>query len=322
MPSPLPKFNPGDPIAKALEAGFLNNVVDRLNAFNVPLRTKKAAERFTSTIEAYGVNNTTEEFPIYSIVRPTGVVPSNLNDTTKLLEFQDQPIFTVDVPTVTSLSTPFVCLEPIPPNGGVGRVAVTGLVVCKVNVIDDDHEYANMTPLDSTCLTSGVSGRSRILWKGTGTGVVNAAVLLSMPSQPEILTGNSIMIEQADPYTTGGVNEKIVVPPNCTAYLMFSTAQLLTSTGGNINYSIDLCGHYQYDDSEIGFQGRINSVHQGRLQAGDAVTPTTVSVSNNFTYTLNTDGRLDNIGVFLRRYEEATGGTFGVATSWYYAVII
>jgi hypothetical protein len=323
MPIPLPRFSPGDPATKALNADFLNNVVDRLTGFTAPLRTpKKTGERFTSTLEAYAVNNTAEEFPIYSIVRPTGVVPANLNDTSKFLNFQDQPIFTVDVPTVTSASTPFVCLEPISPNGGVGRVAVTGLVVCRVNVIDEDHEYANITPLESGHLTSGVSGRSRILWKGTGTGVVNAAVLLSMPSQPKILTDEAIMIELGDPYTTSGVNEKIIVPPNCTAYLMFNTAQLLTSTGGIINYSIDLCGHYRYDDSEISFATRINNPDQGYLRAGEPGVPTTISVSNNFTYEINTDGYLDGIGVFLRRYVESSGGTFGTATSWFFAVII
>lgn len=322
MPSPLPKFNPGDPATKALDSGFLNEVVDRLNSINNPLRTKKAPDRFTSTIEAYGVNNTEDEFPLYSIVRPTGVVPSNLNNTTKLLNFQDRPVFLVDAPTVNSTDAPFVCLEPIPPNGGVGRVAVTGLVVCQVNVIDEDHGYANMTPLDGSCLTSGVSGRSRILWKGTGTGVVNAAVLLSMPSQPKLVVNDEIMIELGDPYTTGGVNERLIVPPNSTAYIYFQTSQIMTSTGGLIEYSLDLCGHYRYDDSEISFQTLINDGQQGYLQAGSVTSPSTVCVPSCFSYELNTDGYLDGIGVFLRRRPGSALGTYGVSDSWFFAVII
>jgi hypothetical protein len=79
-----------------------------------------------------------------------------------------------------------ICLEPIGA-GKIGRAIIDGLVQCKINVIEEWHEYADFDPTQSSRrLVSNPDGSSaaRILWKESGTGSGKWATLqLGNPGQ-------------------------------------------------------------------------------------------------------------------------------------------
>lgn len=70
-----------------------------------------------------------------------------------------------------------IALEPIAV-GDVGRVVVAGAVQVQINVIDEDHKFADVSDGDNTQLESAETGAARILWKEEGSGAVWAVVLI------------------------------------------------------------------------------------------------------------------------------------------------
>ncbi len=70
----------------------------------------------------------------------------------------------------------FIVLQEPIPDGDIGRGIISGETIVKINVVDEDHKYADVTDATSTYLTSSDSGSARILWKESGTGVVWAYV--------------------------------------------------------------------------------------------------------------------------------------------------
>ena len=62
-----------------------------------------------------------------------------------------------------------VIQEPIP-DGEIGKSKIAGETLCKVNVIDEDDGFADVTDGVEDYLTSANTGSARILWKESGTG--------------------------------------------------------------------------------------------------------------------------------------------------------
>jgi hypothetical protein len=60
--------------------------------------------------------------------------------------------------------------------------AVAGVVQVKVEIVDEDHRFAEITDADATKLTSAPVGSARILWAESGTGEKWAVVRLGVPA--------------------------------------------------------------------------------------------------------------------------------------------
>lgn len=176
MPEPLIKFNEGDGAGKALSASFLNNVIERLNAISRKVKTPVAEKEPLATVTCWAINNTSQDFDEFSILLPyrPGL---DLTTSSDMLAFQDRPLLDVITPTATT-DFPVIAIEPILKHGGIGKVAIGGVAVCKVHVTDAAHEYANPTIGDVTKMTSGATGQVRIVWKESGTGDKTAVVYL------------------------------------------------------------------------------------------------------------------------------------------------
>jgi hypothetical protein len=82
----------------------------------------------------------------------------------------------------------FIVLQEPIPNGKIGRGILAGETIVKINVIDEDHNYAEVTDSQSGYLTSTDSGSARILWKKSGTGQVWAYIRIG-DSYPPVLFG-------------------------------------------------------------------------------------------------------------------------------------
>lgn len=88
----------------------------------------------------------------------------------QLSQFKADVVFTGITPTSSHAGgLCAVLLEPAV-NNQVVTAAVGGVCQVKIAVSDASHTHADVTPGDSTKLTSAESGTIQILWKETGTG--------------------------------------------------------------------------------------------------------------------------------------------------------
>jgi hypothetical protein len=85
-------------------------------------------------------------------------------------EFVRRPVANGDTPLAARGADNFVvCLEPIA-DGRIGRCAIGGAFVLKVDVVDLDHRFAEVRDSDRTQLRSTDCGVLQILWKESGIG--------------------------------------------------------------------------------------------------------------------------------------------------------
>ncbi len=78
-----------------------------------------------------------------------------------------------------------VCVEPIL-DEKLGNGVTDGLVVCKVDVQEEEHEFADIADGESGFLQSYPAGSARIMWKESGTGEKWAVLLLGNSPLPKI----------------------------------------------------------------------------------------------------------------------------------------
>jgi hypothetical protein len=81
--------------------------------------------------------------------------------------FEEMPVLTGGTPSATTTAW-CVTVEPIE-SGKIGRVAVGGVVQCKVEVDKADDKFA-ACKASAAELKTGTSGEGLILWKESGTG--------------------------------------------------------------------------------------------------------------------------------------------------------
>jgi hypothetical protein len=81
--------------------------------------------------------------------------------------FEEMPVLTGGTPSATTTAW-CVAVEPIAANA-VGRVAVGGVVQCKVEVTSADDKFVACKASTSE-LKTGTTGEGLILWKDSGTG--------------------------------------------------------------------------------------------------------------------------------------------------------
>jgi hypothetical protein len=79
--------------------------------------------------------------------------------------FEEMPVLTAGTPSVSTTAW-CVAVEPIE-SGKIGRVAVGGVVQCKVDVDKADDKFVCCT---GSGLETSVKGEGLILWKDSGTG--------------------------------------------------------------------------------------------------------------------------------------------------------
>lgn len=230
MPEPLTRFNHGDPASKALNASFLNSIIDRLNRLDKSNRHKPSINTDNATLYCDAVNNTSLDFPEFSILTPyrPGVTIATADE---LSNFQADPLLDVITPTATA-EFPVIAVEPIRKNGGIGRVAIGGVAVCTVNITNTGHEYATTTASDNTRMTSAATGTARIIWKASaGTGNKTSLVVLPFspppPPPPPPPPSTGLYVSHLSSTSAVGygptVNSGQRITGTCTGSILFST---------------------------------------------------------------------------------------------------
>ncbi len=96
-----------------------------------------------------------------------------------LAAFQNEWAISGAKPTTADYTGYFVVTwQPIK-NGEIGRAFIFGIVTCKVNIVTEGDQFADVSDNDVTKLKSDTfSGSAQILYPATGTGTVQAIVRL------------------------------------------------------------------------------------------------------------------------------------------------
>jgi len=149
--------------------------------------------------------------------------------------FKNQPVLTCITPAAGHAGAFVMPQEPIA-SGAIGRAAISGVSIARVDVADAGHLYADVAAGHADYLASGASGSAQILWKEAGTGEKWALVRLGggagTHTSPKALyaTFEGAEAAQTDTWdrTNQGANDGVTFP--------WHTREAYSETGGKILY--------------------------------------------------------------------------------------
>ena len=157
---------PGQPLRLAAEQV---NAINRMSRVAGGARGEAAAPGYSAPYTwVYCRNTTGATAPRWGILAISGmqVTPTNTSMDSATVQFQSMPVLSGAQPALDAKAW-CVALEPIPA-GGIGKVAVAGVVQCRIDVKAEADTIAG--PKASTAeLESGRAG-AEILWKQPGLG--------------------------------------------------------------------------------------------------------------------------------------------------------
>lgn len=168
MPRQDGRIEPGQPLNGAISARAWNRMLDAADLVLGDSRGVTAGS-MSAGPKPYSWVYCKTDFTVerWGVVAITGVdiTPTATESDTATRTFQDSPVVTGGTPS-SSTTAWGVAVEPIA-SGSIGRLAVAGVVQCKIQVDKSDDKFVACA---SGGLKSGVKGESLILWKESGTG--------------------------------------------------------------------------------------------------------------------------------------------------------
>lgn len=168
MPRPDGRLEPGQPIRDAISARAWNRAQDAADLV-LGARTGTEGVYRSPVLKPYTWAYCKPSVTVarWGIVAITGVAITPTSDDTAdaTKSFQDTPVLTGGTPSATTTAWG-VAVEPIE-SGKIGRLAVAGVVQCKVEVASADDQFV---ACKSGGLKTGSSGEGLVLWKDSGTG--------------------------------------------------------------------------------------------------------------------------------------------------------
>lgn len=174
MPRPDGRIEPGQPLRGAISARAWNRAQD---AADVVLGAYAGTEgvQGSPVLKPYTwcYCQASVTVPQWGILAITGVATTS---------YQEMPVLTGGTPTDTTTAW-CVAVEPIA-GGKIGRVAVGGAVVCKIEVSSAGDKFA-ACKASSAELKSGSKGEGLILWNESGTGSGKWAIVRLASSSAE-----------------------------------------------------------------------------------------------------------------------------------------
>ena len=161
------KVQSGDPLR--IPAETFNTFIDAARDFKArrQSRTRESQVEFRQTGIVPVKNNSgadRERFDVLGIDRPL-ILPSD-----NLLSFQNQIAFVGVTPTeVDHLGRFVVLLEPLR-DGMIGQACLSGVCPIRLNVLDEEHEWADIEDGETDSLKTDTAGSAFILWKEDASG--------------------------------------------------------------------------------------------------------------------------------------------------------
>jgi hypothetical protein len=169
MPRPDGRIEPGQPLRGAISARAWNRAQD---AADLVLGANPGTEGVPGSpvLKPYTWAYCRPSVTVarWGVLAITGVAitpTSSAGGATA--SFEEMPVLTGDAPSASTTAW-CVAVEPIAANA-VGRVAVGGVVQCKVEVTSADDKFV-ACKASAAELKTGTTGEGLILWKDSGTG--------------------------------------------------------------------------------------------------------------------------------------------------------
>ena len=172
----------GDPLGKVQSGEKLRIPAAAYNAFvdtALDLRRRQQAVQQSSTTEARqtGIilvrNDSGADRGRFDVLGISGVV---ITPTDNPDAFKSKVALVGVSPTEAQHAGRFVVLlEPIV-GGKIGQACAAGVTIARVDVVDTDHKFADVSDGTAAQLKSVQGGAGAILWKESGTGVKWAVV--------------------------------------------------------------------------------------------------------------------------------------------------
>lgn len=177
MPRPDGRIEPGQPLAGAISARAWNRAQDAADIVlgdSLGQNAQSGGAVLKPYTWAYCKSSVT--VARWGVLAITGVeiTPTSTESDTATRSFQDSPVLTGGTPSATTTAW-CVAVEPIE-SGKIGRVAVAGVVQCKLSVGDSSHKFARAKASTSE-LETATSGEGLILWKGAGWALVRLGIV-------------------------------------------------------------------------------------------------------------------------------------------------
>ena len=169
------KVKSGDPLTIPSET--FNTFVDAARDFRERQQSSIASrqperERNGIVLLKNASGSDRNRFDILGIDSPVIEPAENLN------EFQNRVALNGSIPSVTSHAGKFAILQEPVKADGIARAMLVGVTPVRVNVTDTSHAFADLTGGNASQLASSASSGVRILWKESGTGLLQAVVEL------------------------------------------------------------------------------------------------------------------------------------------------
>ena len=162
MGDSLRKVRRGDPLEIPAETfnTFIDAARDYQNRTQNRHSTNRQELRQTGTLLVRnGSGQDRQRFEVLAIDRPI-ILPSD-----NLWSFQDQVAVVGIVPDEDQHIGRFVILlEPLR-DGMIGRAVVSGVTAVRLNVLDEEHDWADIEDGETDSLKTDIAGSAFILWK-------------------------------------------------------------------------------------------------------------------------------------------------------------
>lgn len=162
MGDPFKKVQRGDPLR--IPAETFNTFIDAAKDFRA--RTQNRGTQPQPEFQQSGIvlvkNGSAEDlsrFEVLGIDRPI-ILPSE-----NLLSFQNQLAFIGVKPDEAQHSGRFIVLQEPLRAGMIGRGLLSGITPIRLNVLDEDHEWADVEQDETDSLKTDDAGSAFILWK-------------------------------------------------------------------------------------------------------------------------------------------------------------
>lgn len=134
-------------------------------------------------------NSSGSDQPQFAVLGISGMLhtPESDVDSEVMVQFRQQPWLNGVEPVLADHFGKFVVLLDGIKSDEIGRAAVCGVTVCKINMNSEAHEFADVRDADATTLDSAPSGTAKILSVDAGTGEKWGIVEIGAPAPPALM---------------------------------------------------------------------------------------------------------------------------------------
>jgi len=169
-------------VGDLIRASDMNRLIDvagtnERNVAQILRKLTRGKFPFESAHKIQVYNNTGAEIAMFGIygIKEQVFTADAVELMTRTLE--------VEAPALADHIGKWVVLAEQIPDGGIGKAYVSGMCLCKINIVSTAHRFAEIADADEEKLVSAYIGTAKIIWAEAGTGTKWAVIEFPAPSR-------------------------------------------------------------------------------------------------------------------------------------------